>query len=180
MWKKNEMQYPSTPEPHSVPAHSPVEQLRERAIIGASIVIKGEVSGEEDLLIQGQVEGRVELKQHNVTIGKNGRVKADVLGKIISVEGEVRGNIYGEEKIVIRASGVLHGNIAAPKVTLEEGAKFKGSIDMDAKVEKQAPRELKPEGDLLKKTVAEVPKKEEEVKKPAISYNKPDPIIPRT
>jgi cytoskeletal protein CcmA (bactofilin family) len=179
MWKKNETQYPPTPEPHAATAHSPVEQLRERAIIGASIVLKGDVSGEEDLLIQGQVEGRVELKQHNVTIGKSGRVKADVLGKIISVEGEVHGNMYGEEKIVIRASGVLHGNIAAPRVILEEGAKFKGSIDMDSKVEKTAPKEVKPEGDLLKKAVAELPKKEEEIKKPVISYNKPDTTLPR-
>ena len=183
MWKKNEMQYPGTPEqPHpATPAHNPVEQLRERAIIGSSIFIKGEIAGEEDLVVQGQVEGRIELKQHNVTIGKNGRVKADIVGKVISIEGEVHGNITGDEKIVVRASGVLHGNVSAPRVTLEDGAKFKGSIDMDSRIEKPAPREAKPEGDLLKRTMVETPKKEEEVKKPALSYSKPaDPTAPRT
>jgi cytoskeletal protein CcmA (bactofilin family) len=157
MWKKNDMQYPSQPEPQSVPVHSPVEQLRERAIIGSSVVIKGEISGEEDLVIQGQVEGRIELRQYNVTVGKNGRVKADVYGKIISVEGEVHGNIFGEEKIVIRSTGALHGNIVAPRVTLEDGSKFKGSIDMDSRAtEKQAPREPKVEGELLRKAQPEL------------------------
>jgi len=189
MWKKNDTQYPQ-PEPvhqPTVPIHnpSPVEQLRERAIIGSSISIKGDISGEEDLIVQGQVEGRIELRQHNVTVGKNGRVKADIWGKIISVEGEVRGNIFGEEKIVIRSSGVLHGNITAPRVTLEDGSKFKGSIDMDSRqAEKPAPvvRESKPEGELLRKTQAEPPiepKKEEEFKKPGISY-KPGAAAPRT
>ena len=180
MWKKNEMQYPATPEqPHpATSAHNPVDQLRERAIIGSSILIKGEISGEEDLVVQGQVEGRIELRQHNVTVGKNGRVKADIIGKVISIEGEVHGNISGDEKIVVRASGVLHGNVAAPRVTLEDGAKFKGSIDMDSKA---APREAKPEGELLKRTMVETPKKEEEAKKLAISYSKPvDPTAPRT
>ncbi len=191
MWKKNDMQYPQ-PEPvhqPSVPIHnpSPVEQLRERAIIGSSILIKGEISGEEDLVVQGQVEGRIELRQHNVTVGKNGRVKADIWGKIISVEGEVFGNIFGEEKIVIRSSGVLHGNITAPRVTLEDGSKFKGSIDMDSRqVEKPAPavvREPRPEGELLRKTQVEPqvvePKKDEELKKAGMPF-KPSSAAPRT
>jgi cytoskeletal protein CcmA (bactofilin family) len=191
MWKKNDTQYPQQPEPAhqpSVPIHnpSPVEQLRERAIIGSSVLIKGEISGEEDLVVQGQVEGRIELRQHNVTVGKNGRVKADIWGKIISVEGEVFGNIYGEEKIVIRSSGVLHGNITAPRVTLEDGSKFKGSIDMDSRqAEKPAPvvREPKPEGELLRKTQVEAqvvePKKEEEFKKANVPF-KPSAAAPRT
>ncbi len=190
MWKKSDTQYPQ-PEPvhqPSVPIHnpSPVEQLRERAIIGPSILIKGDVLGEEDLVIQGQVEGRIELRQHNVTVGKNGRVKADIWGKIISVEGEVFGNIFGEEKIVIRSSGALHGNITAPRVTLEDGSKFKGSIDMDSRqVEKSAPvvREPRSEGELLRKTQVEPqleqPKKEEEFKKAAMPY-KPNAAVPRT
>jgi len=190
MWKKNETQYPQPEPAHqpSVPIHnpSPVEQLRERAIIGSSILIKGDISGEEDLVVQGQVEGRIELRQHNVTVGKNGRVKADIWGKIISVEGEVFGNIFGEEKIVIRSSGVLHGNITAPRVTLEDGSKFKGSIDMDSRqAEKPAPavvRENKPEGELLRKTQVEPhveQKKEEEFKKAGMPF-KPNAAAPRT
>jgi cytoskeletal protein CcmA (bactofilin family) len=181
MWKKNDMQYPSQPEPPSVPGHSPVEQLRERAIIGASITIKGEINGDEDLVIQGNVEGRVELRQHNVTIGKNGRVKADVFGKIISVEGEVHGNIFGEEKIVIRSTGVLHGNIVAPRVTLEDGSKFKGSIDMDSRSgERAASREIKPEGELLRKAQPELKPeiKQEDSRRPGASF-KSDSAVPR-
>jgi len=109
-----------------------MEQLKDRAIIGPSISIKGELAGEEDLLIQGRVEGKIDLKKHNVTVGKNGRVKADIYGKVISIEGEVQGNLFGEEKIVLRQSGVVRGNITAPRVNLEDGAKFKGSIDMDS------------------------------------------------
>jgi cytoskeletal protein CcmA (bactofilin family) len=190
MWKKNDTQYPQSEPVHqpSVPIHnpSPVEQLRERAIIGSSILIKGEISGEEDLVIQGQVEGRVELRQHNVTVGKNGRVKADIWGKIISVEGEVFGNIFGEEKIVIRSSGALHGNITAPRVTLEDGSKFKGSIDMDSRqLEKPAAvvPEPKPAGDLLRKTQLEPQgeaKKEDEFKKPGGVPFKPTPAVPGT
>lgn len=147
MWKKNEVGYPQPEPPVTTPQHAnAAEQLRERAIIGSSITVKGEIAGNEDLMIQGQVEGRVELRQHNVTVGKNGRVKADVFGKIISIEGEVRGNVFGEEKIVIRSTGVLHGNITAPRVTLEDGSKFKGSIDMDSKEPEKAakPGESKP------------------------------------
>ncbi len=130
MWKKeNEDNEPSTP----VRRTNSVDQLKDRAIIGGSIAIKGELTGEEDLLIHGRVEGKINLKQHNVTIGEQGKVKADVYGKIISVEGELQGNLFGEEKIIIRQSGIVSGNLTAPRVNLEDGSKFKGSIDMDAR-----------------------------------------------
>ncbi len=87
-------------------------------------------------MIHGRVEGKINFKQHNVTVGKNGRVKADIVGKIISIEGEVEGNVYGEDKIIIRRSGTIRGNITAPRVNLEDGSKFKGSIDMDDPSEK--------------------------------------------
>jgi cytoskeletal protein CcmA (bactofilin family) len=103
----------------------------ERATIGPSIAIQGDVTGEEDLVIQGRVDGKVDLKQHSVTVGKNGRVRADVYGRTITIEGEVQGNLYGEEQIVVRQSGRVEGNITAPRVTLEDGARFKGSIDME-------------------------------------------------
>lgn len=131
MWKKDE----ETVEVSSpVRSKSPAEQLKDRAIIGSSIRISGELTGEEDLLIHGQVEGKIDLKQHNITVGKNGRVKADVYAKVISVEGQLQGNLFGDEKVVIRQSGTVRGNIAAPRVNLEEGSKFKGSIDMDSEV----------------------------------------------
>jgi len=103
----------------------------DRATIGPSIFIKGDLAGEEDLVIEGRVEGKVDLKQHNVTIGKNGRVKADVFGRVVTVEGEVDGNVFAQEQAVLRQSGAVRGNITSPRVTLEDGSRFKGSIDMD-------------------------------------------------
>ena len=118
--------------PESPPSRkSSMGQLKERATIGPSISIKGEISGEEDLTIQGRVEGTIELNQNNITIVGNGCVKADILAKIISIEGEVEGDLFGEEKIVVRGTGVVRGNMMAPRVNLEDGAKFSGNIDME-------------------------------------------------
>ena len=130
-WKRNEPEpQPTTPPaPAARPARNP---SGETATIGASIRIKGDLSGDEDLLIQGQIQGKIKLKSHNVTVGQSGRVKADMHGRTIRVEGEVDGNLFGEEEIVIRASGRVQGNLQAPRVTLENGSNFKGSIDMDA------------------------------------------------
>ena len=100
-------------------------------MIGPSIVIKGSVSGDEDLLIQGKVEGTVALADHEVSVGQSGQVHADIHAKIVKIDGEVTGDIRGDEKVVISKSGNVRGNIVAPRVTLEDGAIFKGSIDMD-------------------------------------------------
>tara|TARA_R110000823_G_scaffold27609_19_gene80534 strand:- start:1056 stop:1445 length:390 start_codon:yes stop_codon:yes gene_type:complete len=100
-------------------------------MIGPSIKIKGEVTGEEDLLIQGKVEGTITLKDQELSVGESGRVTADISARVIKIEGEVTGDIAGSEKVVIARSGNVRGNIVAPRVTLEDGAIFKGSIDMD-------------------------------------------------
>lgn len=100
-------------------------------MIGPSIEIKGSVTGDEDLVIQGSVEGTIELSSHNVTIGQSGRVNADIRAKVVSVDGQVSGDLTGGEKVVISKSGNVRGNIVAPRVTLEDGAVFKGSIDMN-------------------------------------------------
>ena len=100
-------------------------------MIGPSIVIKGTVSGDEDLVIQGKVEGTIDLRDNEVSVGQTGKVNADVSAKVVKVDGEVSGDITGTEKVVISKSGNVHGNIVAPRVTLEDGAIFKGSIDMD-------------------------------------------------
>ena len=104
---------------------------RGNALIGASIRINGDVSGDENLTIEGLVEGSIDLASNEVTIGKSGRVNADVTAKMIRIDGEVKGNISGHEKVVISKTGKVQGNIIAPRVTLEDGAKFRGSIDMD-------------------------------------------------
>ena len=131
MWKKSEEENSELPAQRI--KKSPIEQLKEKAVVGPSIKIKGELTGEEDLMIQGRVEGRIELRKNNVTVGKKGSVQADIYGKIISVEGEVEGDLFGEEKIIVRKSGTVRGNMTAPRVNLEDGARFKGAIDMESK-----------------------------------------------
>jgi cytoskeletal protein CcmA (bactofilin family) len=119
------------------PQSSPVDvtpdpvPARNDAMIGPSIVIKGTVSGDEDLHVEGKVEGTIDLGAHTVSIGQSGRVTADINAKVVKIDGEVAGDISGNEKVVISKSGNVRGNIVAPRVTLEDGAIFKGSIDMD-------------------------------------------------
>lgn len=100
-------------------------------MIGKTITIKGDISGQEDLTIEGNVDGSVSLPDNNLTIGEGGQIKADLAAKNITVKGQVDGDISGAEKVVVAQSGHVKGNITAPRVTLEDGAKFKGSIDMD-------------------------------------------------
>jgi cytoskeletal protein CcmA (bactofilin family) len=100
-------------------------------MIGPSIVIKGEVTGSEDLLIQGKVEGNINLNGNQVSVGESGEVSANIQAKVIKIDGKVTGDITANEKVIISRSGHVHGNIVAPRVTLEDGAIFKGSIDMD-------------------------------------------------
>lgn len=100
-------------------------------MIGPTIVIKGTVSGDEDLTVQGRVEGTIDLGSHEVSVGESGKVNADITAKTVRIDGQVSGDIRGIEKVVISKSGNVHGNIIAPRVTLEDGAIFKGSIDMD-------------------------------------------------
>ena len=101
--------------------------------IGKSVVIKGELSGSEDLTIEGHVEGKIELKDHLLTIGPNGRIKAQVFAKTVIVLGEVNGNVSASEKVEIRDGGSVDGDIVSPRVAIAEGAHFRGSVDMQKK-----------------------------------------------
>ncbi len=103
------------------------------AVIGRSIKIDGTLSGDEDLRIEGYVSGTIRLPNHCLTIGKEGRVKADVYTKSMMIEGEVSGDLISSESVSIRTTAKISGNILAARVSLEEGAHFKGSIDMDPK-----------------------------------------------
>lgn len=102
------------------------------AVIGPKITFKGELTGEEDLLIQGRVEGTIDLKGNHLTVGSQGVVKANLMAKTITIEGTVEGDLIGEERIEIKSSSNVKGNLVAARVTLEDGAKFRGSIDMDS------------------------------------------------
>jgi len=150
MWKRDEAVKPTAPaapgptaaQPASAPpaadagAARPVaagDHLRQEKTavnIGKSVVIKGELNGSEDLTIEGQVEGKIELRQNILTIGPNGRIKAQVFAKSVVVLGEVTGNVTATEKVDIRDNGSVDGDIAAPRVAIAEGAHFRGSIDM--------------------------------------------------
>lgn len=111
-------------------ANTPVSSGR-AAVIGPGIHINGDISGDEDLIIEGRVDGKISLAAHQVSVGQSGEVKADITAKVIKIDGKVKGDLNGTEKVVISRSGNVHGNIVAPRMTLEDGAIFKGSIDMD-------------------------------------------------
>ena len=140
MWKRDDSPRPSPPAPAVPPAPAPpapepasraagpIERMQVN--IGKSVVIKGELSGSEDLIIEGQVDGKIELRQNVLTIGPNGRIKAQIIAKNVIVLGEVTGNISASEKVDIRDSGSVDGDIAAPRIAIAEGAHFRGSIDM--------------------------------------------------
>jgi len=100
-------------------------------MIGATINIKGDITGEENLTIEGNVEGQVRLPKHELTIGASGSVSADLNAKVVHIDGTVTGDITGTDSVVVSKTGRVQGNIVAPRVSLEDGAQFKGSIDMN-------------------------------------------------
>lgn len=134
MWKKDEAtgMEPQTTDIPSRPAHAarPSPASGGRAVIGPSITIHGEVSGDEDLLIQGKVEGSVDLELHAVTVGGEGRVSANITARVVTVEGEVEGDLRAREQVILRGSARVKGDITAPRVVLEDGANFRGLVDM--------------------------------------------------
>ena len=103
------------------------------AVIGGSLTFEGKIKGKENLLVEGTVKGDIKLPQNVVTVGSGGFVKALIHAAVIVVEGKVEGDLVGEEQIEIRRSGNVPGNIIAPRVGLEDGAQFKGNIDMNPK-----------------------------------------------
>lgn len=155
MWKRDEAvkptgpASPATPAPpaHQMQASAPAQpeprrhQTMERDVvnIGKSVVIKGELNGSEDLTVEGQVEGKIELRDHVLTIGPNGKIKAQVFAKAVIVLGEVNGNVTATEKVDIRDGGSVDGDIVSPRVAIAEGAHFRGSVDMQRKGGQQAP-----------------------------------------
>ena len=122
------------------PARAPMPQSREEkplmealVNIGQSVEIKGTLTGNEDLTIEGIVDGKILVKDHSLTIGANGRINAEVHAKKIVVLGHVTGNITADDKVEIAPSGSVHGDVKAPRVSIADGATFKGSIDMEKK-----------------------------------------------
>src|SRR6187399_2716492 len=141
MWKRDEAVKPPPSTGTPAPTHhgsepvtnrveAPRQQERDMVNIGKSVIIKGELSGSEDLTIEGQVEGKIELRQNILTIGPNGKIKAQVFAKTVVVQGEVTGNITATERVDIRDAGSVDGDLSAPRIAIADGAHFRGSIDM--------------------------------------------------
>jgi cytoskeletal protein CcmA (bactofilin family) len=148
MWKRDEAVKPTSTGQPTAPAApvAPIQQAsaappqpeirrneRDVVNIGKSVVIKGELNGSEDLTIEGHVEGKIELKDHVLTIGPNGKIRAQVFAKAVIVLGEVHGNVTASEKVDIRDGGSVDGDIISPRVAIAEGAHFRGSVDMQRK-----------------------------------------------
>jgi cytoskeletal protein CcmA (bactofilin family) len=108
------------------------------AQIGKSVVIKGELSGSEDLYVDGHVEGSITLKGNSLTIGPNGQVKASVEAKGIVVQGKLEGNVQASDRVELRKSAMVTGDIATQRIAIEEGAYLKGKVDIQGKAEKAA------------------------------------------
>jgi cytoskeletal protein CcmA (bactofilin family) len=161
MWKRDEPAKPTGPAPAPAqPAGAPAAEaaqarsatpdpqrgLERTAVnIGKSVVIKGELNGSEDLTIEGQVEGKIELRQNVLTIGPNARIKAQVFAKSVIILGEITGNVSASDKVDIRDNGSVDGDIAAPRVAIAEGAHFRGSIDMQRTGEKSGEKGKQPD-----------------------------------
>ena len=117
MWQKNDSKV--QPNKDEGAPKVKTEDRTERTVVGSSIRIKGELSGSEELLIMGQVQGAVHLKQNSVTVGQKAKIKADIFAKSIHVEGDVQGNLYGEERITLHQTATTQGNLVAPRVSLQ-------------------------------------------------------------
>jgi cytoskeletal protein CcmA (bactofilin family) len=139
---------PSAPAPTPEPVRvAPAASAGEQATIGKGLFIKGEITGSESLFIDGKVEGSVNLPGNRVTVGRNGQVAASITAREIVVLGKVRGNMSATDRVDIRAEGSLSGDVAAARISIEDGAFFKGGIDI-----------RKPEGKPVAAPAAEAPK----------------------
>jgi len=133
-----------------------------KAVVGKTLQFDGNIKGDEDLTVEGTVEGIIILNNASVTISKSGLVRGDIVARTILVEGEVRGEMRGNEMVEIAPSGIVHGDIRAPRVMLQDGCQFKGLVDMDHKEtqivdRKRPPQPVSPAA--RKKTVLKTPPK---------------------
>ncbi len=146
MWKPNQTASavpPPAPEPSrpapppssmafEAPARtpSPAAVTGEQATIGKGLFVKGEITGSESLFIDGKVEGSINLPGNRVTVGRNGQVAASITAREIVVLGKIRGNVSATDRVDIRAEGSLSGDVSAARISIEDGAFFKGGIDI--------------------------------------------------
>lgn len=127
--KPTEEEAPPAAKPPAIAEQSTV-RTRSVSVIGPTLVFKGELSADEDLVIQGTIEGTIAHHKKNLTVGKEGRVKADIHAAAVVIEGQVDGDIHGDEYVELAKSAVVRGNIFSPRIKMADGASFNGSIDM--------------------------------------------------
>lgn len=185
MWKsRKEDEKPYTPPAPPQPTVTPAAPAREfrpvetpkmdqfragtaqagSAYIGKSVVIKGELSGGEDLYIDGEVEGSIELRANSLTIGPSGRIRANIQARDVVIQGRVEGNVRGSDRVQLKSSAILNGDIFTQRIAIEDGALLKGGIDIQkletkaearrelstaASIGKAAPGTAGPQGSLL-------------------------------
>lgn len=137
------------------PASSNLSGSRGQASIGKSLKIKGTITGTEDLYVDGQVEGTIRLEENSLTIGPNGAVDADVFAKDIVIEGKVTGNVNAGDRIDIRKTGSLSGDLSAARIVIEDGAVFRGSVDIVKPEPAPAPKAAVSAAPIVKPPVAE-------------------------
>jgi cytoskeletal protein CcmA (bactofilin family) len=113
-------------------------QTGEFAHIGKSVVIKGELSGSEDLYVDGNVEGSIELRNHSLTVGPNGHVKASVSAKAVVIQGKLEGSVTASERVELRKSALVTGDVVTQHIAIEEGAFLKGKVDIQKEAGKAA------------------------------------------
>ncbi|MCY3756947.1 MAG: polymer-forming cytoskeletal protein [Acidobacteria bacterium] len=134
MWRKKKA--PTSPISPTVPIASgsagtdPVDRPVEQSLIGKSLVFKGDVSGTQDLTVNGQLEGSVSISGHTFTVGREGRVQSDIRARVIRIEGRVDGNLQGEEAVFLGSSGVVHGDLTTIRVSLKEGCQLRGRVQV--------------------------------------------------
>jgi cytoskeletal protein CcmA (bactofilin family) len=136
---------PSTPAPAVDAAHRAPVSAGDQATIGKGLLVKGEITGSESLFIDGKVEGSINLPGNRVTVGRNGQVSASIAAREIVILGKVRGNVSASDRVDIRAEGALTGDVIAARISIEDGAFFKGGIDIKKPDAKTAAADTKPE-----------------------------------
>ena len=139
---------PVSPAPVAEPVHRPPVAAGDQATISKGLIIKGEITGSESLFVDGKVEGSITLPGNRVTVGRNGQVSASITAREIVILGKVRGNVAASDRVDIRAEGALTGDVAAARISIEDGAFFKGGIDIkkaDAKPAVPTPVPVAPE-----------------------------------
>jgi cytoskeletal protein CcmA (bactofilin family) len=121
---------PLPPAPSSEPINRAPATTSDQATLGKGLIIKGEITGTESLFIDGKVEGSINLPGNRVTVGRNGQVAASIIAREIVILGKIRGNVSASDRVDIRAEGALTGDVAAARISIEDGAFFKGGIDI--------------------------------------------------